>query len=341
MTDDEHRADDLTDYKVVRPGDIVINRMRAFQGAVGQAPVDGLVSPDYLVLRLDASLSGRYFHHLFRSHWFVSEMASRLRGIGSIGQGNVRTPRINVEDLGDICIDLPCSTSQRRIAAFLDVETERIDELVAAKTRMIDLLAERTRSDIACSILGSIDPTDYARRGAGIRTFPLSQVVRLQRGHDLPADLRTPGDVPVVTSGGVSGSHDTPIAAGPGVITGRYGTVGSVYYVDEPYWPHNTTLYVEDFRGNHPRWVYYLLQCLPFDAEAEKTAVGGINRNVVGRLRVPVPEVGEQMRVASDLDERIESRSQLSSGLKQQIDLLQERRRSLITSSVTGEMEVP
>ena len=127
LTEDEHRAEDLSAYKRCNEGDIVLNRMRAFQGAIGIAPSAGLVSPDYLVLRPRVVADAGFLHHLFRSWWFVSEMALRLRGIGSVEQGNVRTPRINAEDLGDIPVALPERREQRAIAVFLDRETARID----------------------------------------------------------------------------------------------------------------------------------------------------------------------------------------------------------------------
>jgi type I restriction enzyme S subunit len=82
VTADEHRADTLDNYKRCRSGDIVLNRMRAFQGAVGVAPIDGLVSPDYAVLRVDRPSDARFLAYALRSHWGVAQMAARLRGIG-------------------------------------------------------------------------------------------------------------------------------------------------------------------------------------------------------------------------------------------------------------------
>jgi type I restriction enzyme S subunit len=146
LTDDEPRADDLSGYKRCALGDVVINRMRAFQGAVGVAPQPGIVSPDYVVLRMVDGVDVRYFHHLFRSTWFVGEMTARLRGIGSSDQGNVRTPRINVDDFGEIRVSIPSLNEQREIARFLDQETARIDALIESRQRVIHLLDERRRS---------------------------------------------------------------------------------------------------------------------------------------------------------------------------------------------------
>ena len=166
-------------------------------------------------------------------------------------------------------------------------------------------------------------------------------MIGLQRGHDLPIDRRNTGTVPIISSGGPSGWHNEAAANGPGVITGRYGTVGEVYYVDGPYWPLNTTLYVHDFRGRDPRWVYHLLSVLPLDSDSAKSAVTGINRNVIGVLRVPVPPLAEQRRLAQKLDAKARHLRSVTSRLDAQVALLVEHRQALITAAVTGEIGVP
>ena len=86
-------------------------------------------------------------------------------------------------------------------------------------------------------------------------------VVTLQRGFDITKNEQaSDGIVPVVSSGGVASFHDESKSDGPGVIMGRKGTLGRVYYVPGPYWPHDTTLWVKDFKGNVPRFVYYALK---------------------------------------------------------------------------------
>lgn len=143
LTHDEPRADNLDSYKLCEPGDLVLNRMRAFQGAIGVADRSGIVSPDYLVLRPRRGTEARFLHYLFRSSWFVGEMVARLRGIGSVDTGSVRTPRINADDLFDIRVHVPPRAEQQAVADYLDRETARIDALIAAKHRARSLLDER------------------------------------------------------------------------------------------------------------------------------------------------------------------------------------------------------
>ena len=87
------------------------------------------------------------------------------------------------------------------------------------------------------------------------QTVPLGRVATLQRGYDLPNRLRRQGTVPIITSAGVGGSHAESRVAGPGVITGRYGTIGEVFFIEKDFWPLNTTLFVKDFHGNDPLFV--------------------------------------------------------------------------------------
>src|SRR5438552_3827260 len=76
----------------------------------------------------------------------------------------------------------------------------------------------------------------------------------LQRGFDITKDEQIDGHVPVVSSGGIKSYHNVAKVQGPGVVVGRKGTLGSVHYVDGAYWPHDTTLWVKDFRRNDPRF---------------------------------------------------------------------------------------
>ncbi|MGV0953032.1 MAG: restriction endonuclease subunit S [Fluviibacter sp.] len=129
----------------------------------------------------------------------------------------------------------------------------------------------------------------------------LGEVVRLRRGHDLPSRSRVAGDIPIVSSSGITGYHNVSKANGPGVVTGRYGTLGEVYYIEGAYWPLNTALYVEDFKGNHPRFVAYLISTLGLGERNSAGAVPGVNRNALHPLTVLVPSIDEQVRVADCL----------------------------------------
>jgi len=136
----------------------------------------------------------------------------------------------------------------------------------------------------------------------------LGEMLTLQRGFDLPARDRTEGPFPIVSSSGVTGWHAESKVAPPGVVIGRYGSLGSVHWVTEPFWPLNTSLWVKDFGGNDERFVSYLLKTVSVDGSTA-SAVPGVNRNHLHRLPVRRPPVHAQRRIAAVLsafDELIE-----------------------------------
>src|SRR5436190_2821133 len=136
------------------------------------------------------------------------------------------------------------------------------------------------------------------------RTMQLKWAVTFQRGHDLPAEEREAGEVPVVTSAGVSWLHNKAIANAPGIVTGRYGTIGVFHLITKDYWPLNTTLYSVNLHGNNVAFVRYMLEPLArlFHVEAQKSAVPGIDRNDIHTIPVSVPPLSQQGAIANFLD---------------------------------------
>jgi type I restriction enzyme S subunit len=152
----------------------------------------------------------------------------------------------------------------------------------------------------------------------------LGDVLTLQRGFDLPARARRPGPHPIVSSSGVTGFHSESKVEPPGVVIGRYGSLGSVHWVTEPFWPLNTSLWVKDFKGNDERFVACLLRTVAVDGSAA-SAVPGVNRNHLHKLPVSVPSLTTQRRIAAVLsafDELIEIN-------ERRIELLEDLARSL------------
>jgi type I restriction enzyme S subunit len=137
----------------------------------------------------------------------------------------------------------------------------------------------------------------------------LGDVITLKRGYDLPKQSREHGYVPIVSSSGISDYHSVAMAKSPGVVTGRYGTIGNVYFLTEDYFPLNTTLYVTDFKGNDPRFISYHLRSIDFNSCSDKAAVPGVNRNHLHELETLIPPIAEQKAIAhilGTLDDKIE-----------------------------------
>ncbi|MCE0760091.1 restriction endonuclease subunit S [Marinobacter sp. G11] len=135
----------------------------------------------------------------------------------------------------------------------------------------------------------------------------LADVCTLQRGFDLPKRDRVLGHIPLMSSSGAIDFHNQAKVAGPGVVTGRSGSIGNVFYVDDDFWPLNTTLYVKDFHGNYPRFVYYLLSSFGLERFSSGAGVPTLNRNSVHNEMVSVPGTVEgQKRIDDILDEAFE-----------------------------------
>lgn len=153
-----------------------------------------------------------------------------------------------------------------------------------------------------------------------VRSKRLGDLIMFKRGYDLPEHSRTPGPYPVISSAGISGYHDEYKVEGEGVVTGRYGTLGGMYFVDGKYWPHNTALYVQNFKGNDPKYIYYLLSCLGRIRTSDKSAVPGVNRNELHEMFVPaIEDKSTQIairKVLEALDAKIELNNRINAELE-------------------------
>jgi type I restriction enzyme S subunit len=130
----------------------------------------------------------------------------------------------------------------------------------------------------------------------------LLDLVALKRGYDLPSQDRQDGEIPILGSFGITGRHIRARGRGPGVSIGRSGaSIGVATYTDRPFWPLNTTLYVTDFKGNDPRFVYYVLDSIDFRAFNSGGAIPSLNRNYLGAINLPDLAVSIQGKIAAIL----------------------------------------
>lgn len=140
-TDNFNRTpENLSNYQLVRPGDLVVNRMKAWQGSLGISEHEGIVSPDYEVLRpVNPEYDRRFVHSLLRSRELIDQYALRSTGI------RPSQWRLYWDQMKTIEVSLPSAAEQRAIADYLDRETARIDTLIEEQQRLIEMLRERRR----------------------------------------------------------------------------------------------------------------------------------------------------------------------------------------------------
>ncbi|MGI2175468.1 restriction endonuclease subunit S [Shewanella ulleungensis] len=140
-------------------------------------------------------------------------------------------------------------------------------------------------------------PTDWINTDIG-------SFAPLQRGFDLPNRERIDGKYPVVYSNGVMNYHHKYQVKGPGVVTGRSGTIGKAHYVEKDYWPHNTALWVKEFNNASPKFVYYLYSYIGFERFSSGSGVPTLNRNDAHSFAINVPEnKEEQTAIANALSD--------------------------------------
>ena len=136
----------------------------------------------------------------------------------------------------------------------------------------------------------------------------LGNLITFQRGFDLPAKNRIPGDVPVLAAGEKTFSHNEAKVAGPGFVIGRSTNLGVPRWSDTDFWPLNTTLFAKDFKGNNPRWLFYLFKTLDLSGFDSGTAQGSLNRNYISAFKVSAPDRDRQDRIVDvlgSLDDKI------------------------------------
>jgi type I restriction enzyme S subunit len=334
---------DRSQYLRAARGDIAYNMMRMWQGAVGVVPTDGLVSPAYIVARPYEGVHAPYFAYLFRTAAYMREVEDYSRGI--VPDRN----RLYWESFKQLASIVPSSDEQKFIVRFLDAHGSLTARVVHTKRKLIVLLNEQKQAIIRRAVTHGVDPSiRFKPSGAEwLGDVPeswevnrLKWVTRLQRGYDLPTDKRIQGPYPVVSSGGVIDRHVEAKVSAPGVVIGRYGSTDAVFFMEEDFWPHNTSLFVTDFQGNDPRWCFFLLRTISKADHAGKSAVPGVDRKDLFDIVVPLPPPAEQQSIVRGIEAALLELNAATQIIGRQIALLQEFRTRLITNVVTGKLDV-
>lgn len=133
------------------------------------------------------------------------------------------------------------------------------------------------------------------------QTLPLGNALTFQRGFDITKAEQLNGPYPVYSSSGAKSTHAKFKVRGPGVIIGRKGSLGTVFYSDGNFWPHDTTLWVKDFHGNYPTFAYYFLQTMGFERLDAGASNPTLNRNHIHTIPVRWPPLHTQRKIAAIL----------------------------------------
>lgn len=323
--------------------DVLFGKLRPYLAKVHLAEQDGLISSEALVIRCRRELRPDFLKYYFLSRDFINIVDSSTYGS--------KMPRASWDFIGNLPTLLPEADEQKAIARFLDYKTAQIDALIAKKQALLEKLAEKRTALISHAVTKGLDPS-VPMKDSGVawlgkvpkhwKILPLKYAVMFQRGHDLPSDDRTEGSIPLVSSSGISSCHDVAVAKGPGIVTGRYGTIGKFTYVESDYWPLNTTLYSIDTHGNNTKYLWFMLHLLSdlFVLNSKKGAVPGIDRNDLHPVLTVIPPRAEQDLITEYLEAFTVGLAQQVAKVQEIIERLQEYRSALITNAVTGKIDV-
>lgn len=321
----------------IRPGMVLVARMPDPVGRawfVDRLKEPAITSVDVAIVDPNSTrLDGRFCAYLLNA-------PQQLAHAAAVAGGTTRV-RITRRQLADFQILLPELSYQRKVSDLLAA----FDELIENNRRRVQVLEEMARVIYREWFVHLRYPghKDTAFVDSPLGLIPegwqvgiVGELIFLQRGFDLPTRKRVPGSIPVVGASGIQGHHGMAKVAGPGVTTGRSGTIGSVTYVSGDFWPLNTALWVKEFRCSTPLFAYMLLESLDLKQAASGAAVPTLNRNHVHGLPVVLPPrelICEWDAVARPLFE-------LAATLRRNVKLLVATRDFLLPSLVAGQIDV-
>jgi type I restriction enzyme S subunit len=358
---------DRSKYKRAAKGDIAYNMMRMWQGAVGVAPEDGLISPAYVVARPFPEVEPRYYAYLFRTKAYMREVNKFSRGI--VSDRN----RLYWDDFKQMPSPFPPTEEQARIADFLDLHGRHTARLIRNKRRLIALLNEQKQGIINRAVTRGLDPA-APMKPTGIdwmpevpahwEVKPLKHWLRepaKKLGEDTPPDYEFDYiDIGCVGTGFLTAKPERMRFKGAPSrarqIVGRGDTIIStvrtylkaVYFIGDE-WPDliaSTGFAVlRPVQAVNPRLLGYILQSSSFIERVTKHSIGvsypAISETRLGTLHIVVPpDQDEQQEILAHIQRETRSLDEAMDEAQKEIILIQEYRQRLIADVVTGKLDV-
>ena len=364
--DDNHNkeSEDLSGYQLVTEGALVTNKMKAWQGSIAISRYRGIVSPAYYVYTPQSDEWDQFLHYLLRSAPYIGLYRRISKGV------RVNQWDLEHEALRNIPVFLPDLPTQRAIADFLDRETTRIDSLIEKKQRLMELLGEKRSAVITSAVTGrhprfsSDSGVRYRRSAEGGGGVKLKQGCSIYSdyGLNISAEEYTEKGVPLIRTSDVddSGVLDlsntkyvenrivgTKFLEKGDVLFSRSGTIGRAMVFNAEC-EATYAAYLVRFRP-HPdhlvsEYIKYWAQCADYwdqiGSDTIQSTIGNFNANKFANLSIPDHDLPTQRAIADFLDRETARVSKVTERTRLSIDRLKEYRSALITSAVTGQIDV-
>lgn len=274
-------AENPETHKVVRTGQFAYNKATTRNGekisiALRQGP-DCTVSSAYQIFEIvdENILDPEYLMMWFRRPIF--DRYARFKSHGSAHEF------FEWESMCEVLVPIPSIEKQREIVAEYNTLQNRIE----TNKKLIATLEQTAQALYRHTFVDNIDPNNLP---SGWRMGTVGELFELQRGFDLPTQNRENGEYPIYASTGIAEYHKEYKVKAPGIITGRSGSIGEIFYVDEDFWPLNTTLWVKEFKKATPFYAYYCLENINLETLSQGSAVPTLNRNDVHAQEFLIPD---------------------------------------------------
>lgn len=317
----------------IQCGDILY----CLRGSLGKSAIveiegNGAISSSLCILRCTKAIDNRFLFFLLNSDIIKKQQDSAENGSAQ--------PNLSAASVIKYMVPLPSILEQQRIVDRIESIFAKLDEAKEKAQAVVDGFELRKSAILHKAVTGELTEkwreTEAIKNQWEIKKF--RNFCLLKRGYDLPASQRIKGVYPLVSSSGVIDAHCEYKVKGPGVITGRSGTIGKVFIVNEDYWPLNTTLYSENLFGNDPFYVYYYLQTFDFKTYSSSTAVPTLNRNMFLDVEVSVPTLKEQAEIVRILDKLLAKENAAKEAAESVLDQIDTMKKAVLARAFRGEL---
>ena len=298
-------------------GDVLYGKLRPYLMNWLYPQFNGVAVGDFWVLRA-TECDSSFLYRLVQTDGF-----QRLANVSS----GSKMPRADWNLISQSFFAVPADYAEQRVIAkslaeldnLITLHQRKYDKLVVFKKSMLEKMFPKDGESVPeIRFAGFTDPWEQRK---------LIMVAPLQRGFDLPAEKIIPGVYPVMMSNGIGAYHNEYKVKGPGVVTGRSGTIGNLQYVESAFWPHNTTLWVTKFYGNHPKFIYYLYEKIDLKRYKAGSGVPTLNRNDVHDTMVFFPASRKEQELISAVLTYLDNLITLH---QRKLELLQNIKKSLL-----------